>query len=70
MAKKQRRNRFGKKRRPLCDTEKFRERMMRSRAEYAQVPTEPIQGGGMITGPLSIVDLLKSHGEDMTKDKT
>lgn len=69
MSKKHRRNKFGKKRRPLADTEKFRERMMRSQEECAQVSTEPVKGGGVITGPMAIVDLLRTHGQDLYPEK-
>ena len=69
MPKKQRRK-IGKKRRPLHETEEFQARQKRSVAEHAQVTTQPLAGGGMISGPIPIIDLLQSHGEEMIKDKS
>jgi hypothetical protein len=68
MFRKNSRKLSGNKRRALCDKEAFHAKQRRAQEEYAAIPKEPLVGGGMITGPLSIVDLMRSHGEAMTKE--
>ena len=62
MSKRKCRNIPGKARRSRCSDDKFRERKIRSLAEAAEVDDVLLPDGGKITGPLSIIQLLQSHG--------
>jgi hypothetical protein len=67
MRKQPHRKKSGSQRRPLHETEKFRERMLRSQAEYTEAPPQVTDSGVVITGPISIADLMRSHGQELKK---